>query len=635
MTRSAATLLPFFLLYISSARAQNCSLDSRVGAEAPDIKESHLIPQLERHKLDVFYTQGEVENVRRTVDKCNQQKAAELSKVLEMRRDKITKANTLLRYADVAKIREQIAVMEQSKAEAGKNLEKSLDGNAPYGLFVVLIKNVNDPQKPKLQAAAQAALAPEAVKDLIGTHVERVTKVSSMSEVEDLVKSYTNGEMMPDGGALIDRLAIANRYYLFMAKVNVKPLKRSPTAQNTGTMPSTLVLNLEIDGNYEAKLQSEGVIREHLDEIKALANIHLENVKNNNSRVLELLRAEIQKTESEIRKYNENIAQRKKDEAASSSEIRRICTELGSSFNPQSPEASAAEAQRKLKLEIANLERQRIEINDREIFPLHQILRGSTDDDLYKDIAQKVVEGTRNLEQQAGTSFEVDEYTEVRNGLVEQDLQSTKVKYIRKIRRIWAYPIAGNNNDYQVVLFGQFASEKGGIVPPPGIPLEQKPVENGNKINNNNGSRVERRPVVHEGPGFGERLGDFIESFEGYDLTFQMNDLFHSLDIGLRTGSENARFGFSLGGYWKKEERAGFLLKLAGELAVPIDDLWSVLGTVDLLSGIGDGSFLGFAPKIGARFYMFHLTIGPEYTTISGVQFSAQFGISFFPESDW
>jgi hypothetical protein len=279
MTRSAATLLPFFLLYISSARAQNCSLDSRVGAEAPYIKESHLIPQLERHKLDVFYTQGEVENVRRTVDKCNQQKAAELSKVLEMRRDKITKANTLLRYADVAKIREQIAVLEQSKAEAGKNLEKSLDGNAPYGLFVVLIKNVNDPQKPKLQAAAQAALAPEAVKDLIGTHIERVTKVSSMSEVEDLVKSYTNGEMMPDGGALIDRLAIANRYYLFMAKVNVKPLKRSLTAQNTSTMPSTLVLNLEIDGNYEAKLQSEGVIREHLDEIKALANIHLENVK--------------------------------------------------------------------------------------------------------------------------------------------------------------------------------------------------------------------------------------------------------------------------------------------------------------------------------------------------------------------
>jgi hypothetical protein len=446
-------------LLVGNARSQNCDLQSKVVSSVP-VKETDLIPQLEKHQLDVFYNIGEVDDIRSKVNRCNQQNGIELSKIERERRVKIDKINSLLRYADVAKIREQIKQLENSRAQAGQNLEKSLDGNNPSGLFLVLIKNPSVPDKQKLQTASQAALAPMAVKDLKGSQIERVTSITSLKEVDDLVLSYTNGEMLPVGGALYDRMNYQSRYYLYLARVEVKLLKKSPAAQNINPFPATTVFNLEKDVDFESKLLAEGVIREQIEEIKGIAYGELDKIKQSNEDALSILRTEVQKTENEMKGYNEKIVQKKEDEKASATEIERICKEINLPTSGKTPEQSAEEAQRKLKMDIAKLESSLIVLKDMEIFPLRQPIKGSSDGNVHKDIAKKIVEGAANLETQAGNAFEVDELIEVKNGLVEQNFKSNKVKYKRKISKIWAFPVAGTNDDFQVFLFGQFKSLK-------------------------------------------------------------------------------------------------------------------------------------------------------------------------------
>jgi formylglycine-generating enzyme required for sulfatase activity len=460
----------FFLLFpVFELFSQNCTPQSKFSAEVPYVTASTFSVQLSSlpNAFDVFYDQHDVDDVYNMMRQCNQQMGIELAKVDKERRTKIAQINDLLEYGDIFTIRNAIQQLEKDKAETLANLDKSLTENAPRGLFLVLLKDINIVDKLKLQSAALAAIGPYAVNTLRGTRIERITKVVDLVAVEDLINSYTSGQTVPVGGALYDPVDFKNHYYLYLARIDVKLLKKSLDATQSVAQGSPYVFNLELDTDYESALLAKGVIRDHIDDIKKLAQEYQKIIVDENALTLETSERVSRETEDKVKRYNAQIVQKKLDLRSRAEKIKSFCNSLGLPFDSINPDKSATAAKTRLLAGIAEIEKRRLDIQDREIFTLSKPEKGDATIDPLPEIAAKIAAAGKKLEGQAGLSFEVEEFVKVRNLQTEEAFSSNKVKYVRRLQRVWAFPVGGSSNDFEVHIFGQCISVRGWDTLPP------------------------------------------------------------------------------------------------------------------------------------------------------------------------
>jgi hypothetical protein len=314
---------------------------------------------------------------------------------------------------------------------------------------------------------------------LRGTHIERITKVVDLVAVEDLINSYTSGQTVPVGGALYDPVNFSSRYYLYLARIDVKLLKKSPGGTQSVGLGNPYVFNLELDTDYESALLAKGVIRDHIENIKKLAQEHLKIIAEDNALTLEISERVSSETEVKVKRYKEQIEQKELDLRSRAEKIKSFCNRLGLPFDANNPDLSAAAAKSRLLADIAEIEKRRLDIQDREIFTLSKPEKGDATTDPLPEIAAKIAAAGKKLEGQAGLSFEVEEFVKVRNLQTEEAFSSNKVKYVRRLQRVWAFPVGGTSNDFEVHIFGQCISVRDGDTPPPPDPRDMVLVKGG------------------------------------------------------------------------------------------------------------------------------------------------------------
>lgn len=449
-------LLLFALCLLAAGRpADPCEPASPVTADGAnlDAAQAQLLALLRQHKPR--FTAAEVEAARAAIDRCNTASADALNGIEVEKSGLSLRLSELLRYGDVVKLRERIETLRKNRESALQELDRNLGSIRQVGLFVVLLEKVDIyAAQAALRAQAQAALAPRAAADLNGVFVQRTTQAADLQTVKDIVRAYTGGEAAEDQ-VLFDRtnFEAGKDYYVYFAKISVRPLKKSPSGQ-AALPPNASVFNLDVDKNYSTALSARGVIATHLAEIGNRANTYLDLARRENddaSRRRDLI---LTQGQDQLRRTDRDIEDAERDLRTRAGKIETICRELGLAYSGANPDQSATAAAQKLREEIAALETRWNQTKEQEI--QYAETRVTIQDDPAKDFAAEAVKLARKLEQQYGKVQKTEEITRVEDFSVTELRQSREVELYRRLRRLWVYPVGEADGAFRLYVFGAF-----------------------------------------------------------------------------------------------------------------------------------------------------------------------------------
>lgn len=461
------------------ASPPGCEPGGPVTVDAASLNEASLLALLTQHRPR--YTAAEVETLRAGMDRCNTATADALNAIEVEKSGLSLRLQELLRFGDVVKLRERIETLRKNRESSKLELERNLAGARQTGLYVVLLEKVDIYAAQKdLRTQAQAALSPRAVSDLNGVFVRRATEAADLKAVRDIVQSFSGGEASEDL-VLFDKTNFESGkdYYLYFAKISVRPLKKPPTG-SSAPPPNATVLNLDIDKNYQTVLSAKGVIAPHLNEIASRAVTYTDLLRRENDDAARRRDNVLQSGQDELRRADRDIDDAERDLATRAGKIQAICRELALPYDAALPDRSAAAAAQKLRDQIAALETRWNQTKEQEI--QYTDTKVTIEESPAKDFADEAVKLSRKLEQQYGKVQKTEEIVRVEDLKVTDLTQTREVELYRRLRRVWVYPVGESDGSFRLYVFGAFSiagrKEAGGPVLPP-MPGHMVRVEGG------------------------------------------------------------------------------------------------------------------------------------------------------------
>ena len=134
-----------------------------------------------------------------------------------------------------------------------------------------------------------------------------------------------------------------------------------------------------------------------------------------------------------------------------------------------------------------------------------------------------------------------------------------------------------------------------------------------------------------------ESWNNFFSNIDILNAQYHYNRNYNLIDLGFRwaeidedDGYGGSGAGASLGWYWKNENKKGICLTANAGIAYK----W-FYGALDFKTGIGQGSFVAFQPRIGVGINgVIYCTGGYEFATKSRPSFGIQAGLNIPLHSD-
>lgn len=518
-------LLLFALCLLAAGRpADPCEPASPVTADGAnlDAAQAQLLALLRQHKPR--FTAAEVEAARAAIDRCNTASADALNGIEVEKSGLSLRLSELLRYGDVVKLRERIETLRKNRESALQELDRNLGSIRQVGLFAVLLEKVDIyAAQAALRAQAQAALSPRAAADLNGVFVQRTTETADLQSVKDIVRAYAGGEAAVEQ-VLFDRTNFepGKDYYLYFAKISVRPLKKSPAGQ-AAPVANASVFNLDVDKNYQSALSARGVTGAHLAEINTRAGTHLDFTRRENDDAARRRELILTQGQDQLRRTDRDIEDAERDLRARAGKIETICRELGLPYSPANPDQSASAAAQKLREQIAALETRWNQTKEQEI--QYADTRVTIQTGPAEDFAAEAVKLARKLEQDYGKVQKTEEITRVEDFSVTELRQSREVELYRRLRRLWVYPVGEADGTFRLYVFGAFniagRKEAGGSLTPgrePAVPEHLVRIAGGTfEMGDVMGDGEYNNETVHRVTVSSFLLGKTEVSFDEYD----------------------------------------------------------------------------------------------------------------------
>ncbi|NJL77059.1 MAG: hypothetical protein HC892_20650 [Saprospiraceae bacterium] len=246
------------------AVAQTCLPSSPITLSANQISEQNLRNLIAEKRIT--YTEPQAEEEISKIRQCNSQLEIKLQGIENEIAATSLKAQELYRFKDVSSLRQRLQTLEQNLVNAEQELQKSISQIPQVGVYLVVLTDI-DPfdNKNALVQKAQAALHPYAIEDLNGVNIRRLSSVSNLESVKDIIESFTSGGAS-DKKIFVDKQNFARKYFLYVAQVSVLPLA-DPNFKGQNTTFGNAVFVMKLNDTFEGELLKKNVSDEDLNTI--------------------------------------------------------------------------------------------------------------------------------------------------------------------------------------------------------------------------------------------------------------------------------------------------------------------------------------------------------------------------------
>lgn len=441
-----------FVLYSTSTNSQNCNLDSPINLKQSSISATAIQRLIEQHRTR--YTQDEVVKLRQALAQCQLQIDRELTELQGQSSNMSLVYQDILGFKDVAGLKKTIADLKESRKKSKEELEQNLSRIKHFGLFVVLLKNIDTyAQKQELTKQTIQALTTRAVEDLNGNYIKRFSEVKNYSEVSDIITSMTSGEVYSEKEYVFN-INFKDNYCLYAGKIGVTPLKKALTTTGSGEVSGSQVLNIDLDKDWQTKLRAHGVSQSDIEKIINESIPYLDGIRGENENATIRQERMLESGQEKIAKIDRDIADTESRLANRNNRIREYCAKYNVSFDETAIEVSVQRLLDKIRNEIETINKKWNTVKERDI--VSRETRHTIEGNPAESIASEVVKLVDLLRAQYRTVQKMEERVDIEN-LQVTDIQTKKeVQIYREIEQIWVYPIPREDGSFGLYVFARF-----------------------------------------------------------------------------------------------------------------------------------------------------------------------------------
>lgn len=221
-----------------------------------------------------LFEDGDISKLKVDIKKCRSKIDNDISVLKMITSDLVINKQKLLKLKDIEKIKEQILVNKDNIEDIKKEMNKDLQSVSYSGLFLSVQKGINPfHSKEKLSSKSDQFISPLAIHDLNGIFISssnivkndpKITNNKNLT-VLDFIHSKISGEMTIEDKLITDVLR-KDKNFVYLAKVNVSPLKKSLINLKEikdvdyKNNEKLLVMNLLKEYDYSKRLKNFGIL---------------------------------------------------------------------------------------------------------------------------------------------------------------------------------------------------------------------------------------------------------------------------------------------------------------------------------------------------------------------------------------
>jgi len=408
------------------------------------------------------FKEEDIKRLVKEIEKCKENIRNETQEFETQKTDLNNLHIKLLGLRDYNSIKSQISSLQTGLENSEKQVEKSLLNIGHFGLFVSVFKDFDQYDAVNLlDARAQRQLSSTAIEDLNGVVLKRYTKVESLENVKDVLESLSRGKVDPEGTPWL-RYSSSGDYYIWAGEIKVTPSKPLNSGfDGNSVLSDGLVINLEVDADFEHTLKNYGVKDEDIKKVrdnfdKSAEKIGQKNDVSDNERERKLnsFSIEIEKQKIKIKEAKDRLSSR--EEA-----IVSICQQLNISYNAADIDESANKAISHLENEINQLD-QRIKTKYEQI-----IIADTTstrEEGMPASTISRQSAGFVRRIQDNNKTISWESTTIVKDLSATEYSQKQKIEYNQEMDKIWVYPLAIPAG-WKIYVFAKFKLVKKDIDP--------------------------------------------------------------------------------------------------------------------------------------------------------------------------
>ncbi|MEO1712651.1 MAG: hypothetical protein AAFU60_04880, partial [Bacteroidota bacterium] len=441
----------------SIAQTNPCTPSSPITCGWGDLSKPTLQTLITQHSA--IYTEAEVFQLISQLEWCKQDIKSRLTTVRLDREELALQYQQVLAVRDVAGTQQQIADLKKSRAEALMSLEEQLAASPLQGIYAVFLPDINPFTDVKaFQQQALQALTNDAIADINGTNIQRVTEVVNQGDVQDVIRSLSSGTVR------VDEILYSNpnyqaRYYFYVGLINVSPLLGDLPEKNKATgVGGAQAFNVLQNENAASQLRSLGLSSDDMAQLQARLRANQENVQRSNKIVAAKQLEIIRRSELRIRDIERQITELEQQLTERESKIAQYCQELGVAFKQNDLNGSAQRALESIQEQLEELEARWNNIKGEEI--LYQEATFDISGNPVEKLAEETLDLVESMKVDYSTQTLNKEVIDLENFEVSQYQNTRQVTLYRTLNRIWVMPVGLANGKFKVYVFSQFRITK-------------------------------------------------------------------------------------------------------------------------------------------------------------------------------
>ncbi|MBX2890475.1 MAG: SUMF1/EgtB/PvdO family nonheme iron enzyme [Saprospiraceae bacterium] len=245
----------------------------------------------------------------------------------------------------------------------------------------------------------------------------------------------------------------SKKHFLYVGRFGATPARQKAAGTDTGPA-GALVLNLDADTDFRARLAAKGINEADIRRIEQEVLPFLPNVQRDNKTADSRQDYILQNGAEEIRRIERDIEDARARLAVRSAKVGEICRELGIPFSNSNFGQSVNAALQKIKDQMRDLTAQWNQTTEREV--LYKDTRTFVEGSLSQSLAAEALKLCRQLEEAYGKLDRILQVTEVENLDVSRFESSRTVTVFRAPKKMWAYAIPRDDGAYGVAVLVQF-----------------------------------------------------------------------------------------------------------------------------------------------------------------------------------
>ncbi len=444
------------------------SLISRNPITLPfDVCSSNTIEKMLRKHKDVKFDDMQIQELRLEIWNRNAQIDKEQQELINRRNHLIGIRQKITQLGNPDLIQIRIKEKQNAIEKIRNDIRTNLAGLGYKGIYVFACKTSSSYDTEKsLHEQAMKFMTPLSVEKTNGSYIASVTELRKKEGYEDSLYRYITEVVQGTSNVeaeIINKLNRKDGYYIFVAKLNTKPLQKEVNPVKSDNSPSpeyVVIFDALRDKNMNKKIMEVGAGKDDVKNLEQEIAKWRDLVAAENNRIREIEKDFILSGNQKILQINEEIKALQLEYDLTVSEITGLMTVYSPNiiFNKASAETSIREAVAAIDQSIAELETAIMEKEAERLYADYQILV-TTSGDYFTKLSEECMASKDRLTEMYATVDHYVKLVEMENDNYRKTIGNDQV-YVKYFDKIWVYPEPGEGDFFRLTVVVKFSLRK-------------------------------------------------------------------------------------------------------------------------------------------------------------------------------